>query len=75
MARDLYALVVFLCDGLLRVQPGQERSQPGRFLTIASRLPLELQAVLCYRTFDSSKVVVASANSEAALRHLARQLT
>jgi hypothetical protein len=68
---DLYALVVFLCDGLLHIQPGQETSQPARFLAIAFRLPMELQAVLCHRVFGSPEHTIVSADAEIAFRHLA----
>ena len=76
-----FALVVFLSDGLLRVTPDSvEGMNPEvqiklqRFLQIASRLPLELQMVLCHRSYESSRDFVSTEISELAFRSLARKI-
>jgi len=45
MAAEVFALVVFVSDGLLRIQPRRARNRISRFLKIAQGLPLELQMV------------------------------
>jgi len=64
----LFALVVFYTDGFLTLN-GTGNTQ--RFFEIASRLPLELQMVLCSRALGSAKNVITSAMSEPAFRALA----
>ena len=42
--KEMFALVLFLCDGLLEIKRrGRAGREAARFLRIASRLPLELQ--------------------------------
>jgi len=50
--------------------PGEE--SPRRFLTMSSRLPLELQMVVCQRMQNSLKNAIVSTNSEPAFRREAR---
>jgi len=71
-AADLFALVVFLSDGLLRVK--RPYDEAARFFVIAAQLPLELQAVLCRRVVGSSKTLVDGKGGERAFRDLARRL-
>ena len=51
LAAERYALIVFLCDGLLKLKPAPSSSNPAavRFFTITKRLPMELQmaSVMC----------------------------
>jgi len=68
---DTFALLVFLCDGLLTLKP--ETSDAARFFQAARRLPLELQMVLCNRMFGSRKDIVLIRNSEPAFKRVARQ--
>jgi len=71
VAAGMFALVVFLSDGLLQVATGAQSKTPAaRFFKIASKLPLELQMVLCYRFVGSAKEIVSGRDSEPAFRKL-----
>ena len=77
MAAGMFALVVFVSDGLLKtkatgVKAGAKRT---RFLNIARRLPLELQMVLCFCQVGSVKEIIPVKDSEVAFRELARKLS
>ena len=76
LAADIFALVVFVSDGLLKtkatsVKAGAKRT---RFFNIASQLPLELQMVLCFRQVGLDKEIIAGKDSEVAFKELARRL-
>jgi len=82
---DLFALVVFLCDGLLTVEAGDSASSSSslpadttkkgaRFFQIARCLPTELQMVMCNRVFGSMKDAVLTKHSEPAFKKLGRLL-
>jgi len=71
MAAEMFALVVFVSDGLLQINDATNPSPAARFFRIASRLPLELQMVLCYRVMGSSKVIIRGKQSEVAFKDLA----
>ena len=80
-AADLFALTVFLCDNLLQYRPVLMDVPPTAaaaaavwFFTIARRLPMELQMILCHRVVGSPKDRVLSKDSEAAFKGLARIL-
>ena len=68
---DLFALVVFLCDGLLTVGTGSfassssanNNNKAARFFRVARCLPMDLQMTLCNHVFGSSKVIVLTKNS------------
>lgn len=62
----LFALVVFLCDGFLRLPEDHHSLKSGRFFSTCSRLPLDLQMLVCHRVFGSAKEVVLSGDSELA---------
>jgi len=75
-AARIFALVVFVSDGLLKtkatgVKAGAKRTQ---FLNMATSLPLELQMVLCYRVVGSPKEIIPGKDSEAAFKSLAKIL-
>ena len=70
-----FALVVFLCDGLLRITETTVQSPASRFFKICSRLPLEMQRVLCNRAYGSPEDDILSEDSELAFRLLARSGT
>jgi len=74
MAAEIFALVVFVSDGLLRVTHGTKSAAAVRFFCIASQLPLELQMVLCYRVKGSSKEILQGKVSEVAFKELARKI-
>ena len=71
-AAEMFALVVFLCDGLLEIK--EKNRTGGRFFKIAEQLPMELQMVLCHRVVGSMDDNISQEASEAAFRALARQL-
>jgi len=75
-AAKMFALVVFVSDGLLKtkatgVKAGAKRT---RFFNIARQLPLELQMVLCFRQVGSAKEIISGKDSEVAFKELARRL-
>ena len=73
LAAEMFALVVFVSDGLLRIKRTTP-SPAARYLKIASRLPLELQMLLCFRVVGSAKEIIPGTEREAAFRELARRL-
>jgi len=72
-AAEVFALVVFVSDGLLQVKDTTP-SPAARFFSIVAQLPLELQMVLCYRVVGSPKEIIPGKESEAAFKELARRL-
>ena len=74
MAAEVFALVVFASDGLLRigVQSTTTTTPTTRFFSVACQLPLELQMVLCYRCVGSSKEIISGQDTELAFRALAK---
>ena len=70
-AAEMFALVVFVSDGLLDIKPGEMAS---RFFRIATQLPLELQMVLCFRLAGSGKVIVPGRDREQAFRDLVKRI-
>jgi len=52
LAAEMFALVVFVSDGLLQINDTTS-SPAARFFTIAAQLPLELQMELCFRQVES----------------------
>ena len=73
LAAEMFALVVFVSDGLLQVKE-TTASPAARYFSIARQLPLELQMVLCYRLAGSDKEIIAGKESEVAFKELARKL-
>ena len=76
LAAEFFAMVVFLCDGLLEVKEPADSvtgamAAERRFMGIARRLPMELQMVLCHRIVGSGRNNVSGKHSEAAFRNLA----
>ena len=74
LAAEMFALVVFVSDGLLQFNDTTTPSPAARFFSIASQLPLELQMVLCYRVVGSSKEIIPGKESEMAFKELAGSL-
>lgn len=70
-AADLFAQVVFLCEGLVRCSFGTSRNTAHQFFRIAQKLPLELQMVLCYRAVGSMGTCIPGKEREAAFKFLA----
>jgi len=103
LAAEMFALVVFVSDGLLQVTQGNQPTltlaarflsiafrklsrkshNPNpkppdfgslRFFRIATRLPLDLQMVLCHRVVGSGKEIIPGKDSEVAFKELAKTL-
>jgi len=81
LAAEVFALTVFLCDDLLQFKPALVTTTPAattppalRFFTIAKRLPMELQMILCHRAMGSTKESILRKDSETAFKALARIL-
>jgi len=72
MAAEMFALVVFVSDGLLQIK--DTPSPAARYFSIASQLPLELQMVLCHRVVGKTKEIIYGKDSEAAFKELAERL-
>ena len=73
-AAEMFALVVFVSDGLLQIKDTTTPSPAARFFSIAAQLPLELQMVLCRRVVGSSKEIIPGKDSEVAFKSLAKSL-
>ena len=78
LAAELYALIVFLCDDLLQLKPvlatsSNPTAAAALFFAISSKLPMELQMVLCHRVVGSVKHILLK-DSEAAFKSLASVL-
>jgi len=72
-------LTVFLCDELLHLKPASVSDPPADagatvFFSITSKLPMELQMILCHRVVGSMKQNILHKDSEAAFKSLARIL-
>ena len=82
LAAEIFALTVFLCDDLLQLKPASHSAATPdhaataatRFFALASKLPLELQMILCHRAVGSTKQNILHQDSEAAFKSLARTL-
>jgi len=74
LAAEMFALVVFVSDGLLQIRDTASSPPAARFFSIARRLPLELQMVLCYHVVGSDKEIIPGKDSEVAFKKLARRL-
>ena len=72
-AAEMFAVVVFVSDGLLQVVDTTP-TPAARFFDIARRLPLDLQMVLCHRMVGSTKGIIQSRDSEAAFKSLTQGL-
>ena len=73
MAAENFALVVFLCDGLLRIK-GENMTAAARFFRVAKELPMELQMILCYRVVESNWENIPPKEMELAFRELASKV-
>jgi len=72
-AAEVFAVAVFVSGGLLQIKD-TTLSPAARFFSIARRLPLELQMVLCFRQVGSAKVIIQGKESEVAFKELAKRL-
>ena len=74
LAAEVFALVVFVSDGLLRTRKRSPTTPTVRFFTATQRLPLELQMVLCSRLMGLSKEIINRKDVEMAFKSLAKKL-
>ena len=78
LAAELFAVVVFLSDDLLQPRPALATiiaaSAATRFFAITSKLPMELQMILCHRVVGSMKQNILYKDSEVAFKSLAKCL-
>ena len=72
LSADLFAMVVLLCDGHIRLGPRAAKRQQ-RFFKIAESLPMDLQMVLCNRVFRCAGAVVSTANIDISLKKSVRK--
>ena len=61
----MFALVVFVSDGILQVNDTTTTTPAARYFKIVAQLPLELQMVLCFRLVGSDKEIIPGKESEA----------
>jgi len=73
LAAEMFALVIFVSDGLLHIDVSTTPTPAARFFSIAAQLPLELQMVLCYRLVESDKEIISGKESEVAFKELAKR--
>ena len=71
---QMFALMLFFTDHFVMLRETAD-ARSGRFFVMVSRLPLELQMVLCNRIFGSGKDIVQTKFSEPSFRWLARSST
>jgi len=69
-----FALVIFVSGGLLQINDTTTPSPAARFFSIAVQLPLELQAVLCFRQMGSNKEIIPGKESEVAFKNIVKKL-
>ena len=74
LVAEMFALVVFVSDGILQINDTTTPSPATRYFSIAAQLPLELQMVLCHRVVGSDKEIIPGKDSEVAFKELARKL-
>jgi ankyrin repeat protein len=78
LAAEFFALIVFVCDDLLKLKPASSftsKTFPAlRFFTVATKLPMELQMILCCRSIGSMKQNILRKDSELAFKFLAKTL-
>jgi ankyrin repeat protein len=71
---EVFALVVFLSDGLVRLKcDSEENADMRRFFLITQSVHMDLQMLLCNRLFDSPQDIVLTKHSEPAFRKFAKQ--
>ena len=72
LAAEVFALTVFLCDGLLQLKPASHPAAAAtRFFVMTKRLSMELQMILCHSAVGSRKQNILRKDSEAAFKSLA----
>lgn len=74
MAAGVFALTVFLCDGLLecKAKAPKASARRTRFFQMIKVLPMEVQMVMCHRVAGSMGTNIPTVDSEVAFRSLAK---
>ena len=72
-AAEVFATVVFLCDGYLDVKKGDHRTRAARFFAISVQLPLELQMFLANVKSGLNRNNIHTKDSEPKFRELASE--
>ena len=75
LAAEMFALVVFVSDGLLQIKDTTTTTPAARYFKIARSLPLELQMVLCYRMVRSAKEIIPGKDCEVAVKLVAKWIS
>jgi len=79
-ASGLFAVVVFMCDGLLKIRPIHPSFLPFfekrlRFFRMMARLPMELQMIICLQAYGvSGRNNIPTKYSKPAFQHFAKKL-
>jgi hypothetical protein len=73
MAANVFALMIFVCDDLLQLK-STSVCPAFRFFTIATKLPMELQMLLCHKVVGSIKEGILRKDSESAFINLVKTL-
>jgi hypothetical protein len=71
MAGELFSLVVYLSDDYFKLKEGKEKEK--RFFKIATRLPMDLQMVLCNKVFWIDSPIIKKIHSEQGFKVFAQQ--
>jgi len=71
----LFALVVFHSDSFVVINERLAHSDTQRFFRICTRLPLEVQMIICNQAFGSPKDIILSRDSEPCFQLLDRSTT
>ena len=74
LAAEVFALVVFVSDGLLQIKE-TALTPAARFFSIARRIPLELQMILCHRVVGSPREIIPGKESEMAFKSAAKWIS
>jgi len=73
-AAEMFALVVFVSDGLLQIKDSTTPTPAAKFFWIAMQLPLELQMVLYHRVMRSVKEIIPGKDIEVAFKLVTESL-
>ena len=74
LAAEMFALVVFVSDGLMQIKDRATLSPAAMFFSIATQLPLEVQMLLCFRFIGSGEDIIPCNEREMAFRELAKKM-
>ena len=74
LAAEMFALVVFVSDGLLKIKDTTTTTPAVRYFSIAAQLSLELQMIVCHRVVGSAKEIIPGDESEEAFKSPAESL-